>query len=249
MLAIYPLIAFTLSFLLPLNFFYSILLFLALPSAYLTLRAKKYVKKASIFSIIASVPLIIVIDYIGQQSLSWAFASSIIPFTLFGIVQLEVILWAFFNIYFVILFYEYFLDNHNRVDYWKPRMKVLIWFVAILIFSFFFLYLVTAGNLAIPYFYLWFGSLLFGFPLIMQLIYYPKTMSKIMLTGAYFCYLSLLYEYAAVIKGWWHFPGTEFIGWITLLGVSFPLEEFIFWIVLFAISVLCAFEYLDDDER
>ena len=61
--------------------------------------------------------------------------------------------------------------------------------------------------------------------------------------------MNFIYDIAALKLGWWTFPGTEFIGWISIAGVSFPIEEFIFWIILFALGVLSYYEYFDDDEK
>jgi hypothetical protein len=68
-------------------------------------------------------------------------------------------------------------------------------------------------------------------------------------TGAYFFYLSFLYEILAIHYGWWGFHSENFIGWFSILGTKFPLEELVWWIMLFALAVLSCYEYFDDDEK
>ncbi len=249
LLLVYPIIATLLSFILQASFFLSVILFLALPSIYLSFKGKRYVLKLLVFSLLASIPLIIILDFVGQASGAWMFPPSIIPYKLLGIVSLETILWAFFNVYYVVIFYEYFLDKHVTKKIWHPHMKYLIIFILILIIPFALFILYLPHFLQVPYFYLLFGLLIFIFPIIWQLLYHPNVLSKIFKTGAYFFYLSFIYELAAIKLGWWFFPGSEYIGWITIFSITFPLEELVFWIILFGMAVAAGFEFLDNERR
>lgn len=249
LILIWPIIATIISFLLSVNAFGSVILFLAIPSIYLSIRGKKYVKKSFFFSIVVSIPAIIVIDYIAHITETWSIPDTIFPFRLFDLVTLEVILWAFFMIYYIVIFYEYFLDKHIKIKSWKPRM----WYLAsivIIIFVLFLLFLLNSPeSLQIPYFYLVFGTIGILTPIILQLIKKTKIFSKFFLAAAYFFFLTLLYEITGLKLGWWTFPGTEFIGWILIFGVRFPFEEFFFWIMLLAMAVLSYFEFFDDDGK
>ena len=247
-LLVYPIIATIISFIFHANFFFSVILFLALPSIYLSFKGEKYVPRLLIFSFFASIPLIIILDYIGQASGTWSFPPSIISYKLFSVVSLETILWAFFNVYYVVIFYEYFLDKHVTKKIWNPHMKYLIIFLLIIIIPFTLFLIYLPSSIHIPYFYLVFGLVIFIFPILWQLFYHPSVLSKIFKTGAYFFYLSLVYEFAAIKLGWWFFPGLEYIGWITIFSITFPLEELIFWVILFAMAVAAAFEFLDNEK-
>lgn len=242
-----PIIAVIVSYLFEPNFLVSILIFLGLPSLYISIRAPKYIIKSFVFSLIASLPLMIILGYIGGASLAWAFPTSFFSYYLFGKVSIEVMLWAFFNIYTVVILYEYIFENHTKVNIWNKKMWTLVRYLVVWIVLFVILLFFTNGLIKIPYFYLVFGLIIFIFPIIMTWLYYPKLLPKIIYSLIYFSYLSLLYEIAALTYGWWYFPGTNFIGHITLLNVTFPVEEFVFWIILFAPAVISAFEYLDDD--
>jgi hypothetical protein len=233
------------------NFFLSIIFFLGIPAIYLSFRNKKFVIKSLIPSLIIACPLMILIEYFGHISLAWSFPPSIFPFKIFGIVILEVLFWIFFNVYYVIIFYESFLDHHITKRLWEPKFKyLLITILAIFIIFLFFAFNTTQTK--IPYFYFLFGILLFGLPVGLQLANYShtkKVIVKILKASAYFFYLSFIYEILALRYGWWNFPSNDYIGWLEIFGVRFPLEEFIWWILLFAFAMLVYYEYFDDDEK
>jgi hypothetical protein len=249
LLLIYPIIGALLSHVLNINAFGSVIVFFGLPSLYLTIRAFQYSKKALLFSVIASVPLIIIIDYIAHITEQWIIPNSILPFRLLGIVTIEVILWAILNLYLVIMFYEYFLDKHITKRLWHPHMKYLVAIALSLFILFITLYFYLPTFLNIPFFYLCFGIVLLLIPLIIQMVNHPKMNVKFFKTAAYFFYLTFIYEVTALQLGWWDFPGTNFIGWVSIFNVRFPLEELIFWLFLFAMAILTYYEYFNDDEK
>ena len=76
----------------------------------------------------------------------------------------------------------------------------------------------------------------------------PKLFGKFFLTGVYFFYLTFVYEVIALKLGWWNFPASDYIGWISIMGIKFPFEEFLFWLVLIAMASLSYYEFFDDDE-
>jgi len=183
-----------LSHLLNINAFGSVIVFFGLPSLYLTLRAIEYSKKAIMFSIITSFPLIIIIDYIAHTTKQWLIPNSILPFRVFGVVTIEVILWAILNLYLVIMFYEYFLDKHITKKLWHPHMKYLVAVSLFLFILFITLYFYSPLFLNIPYFYLFWGTILLLTPIVIQMVTRPKMNMKFLKTAAYFFYLTFIYE-------------------------------------------------------
>ena len=232
------------------NFFISIVIFLALPSIYISFRASKYAQKALILSFL-SLPLMVIIEYFGHISDSWSFPQSIFPIRIFGNVILEVLIWVFFNVFYVLMFYEYFLDRHITKHLWAPRMKYLFSGMIILFIAFLF-FIFNFSTRPIPYFYFLFGLLVFAVPVILQFGKYwhhKKILVKMLKTAAYFFYLSFTYEILALNYGWWSFPSERFIGWFSIFKFKFPIEELVWWIILFALAVLTYYEYFDDDEK
>lgn len=248
LLLIYPIIGATVSHLLNINAFGSVLVFFGIPSLYLTIRGVKFFKRAITFSVLVSVPLIIIIDYIAHLTGQWLIPNSILP-RLFQYVSIEVIVWAVLNLYFVIMFYEYFLHNHYIKRLFYPQMKYFFIVIYSLFILFLFLYKLFPGFLHIPFFYLFFGIFLILIPVILQFFKYPKFILKFFETAAYFFYLTLTYEITALQLGWWNFPGEQFIGWVSIFNIKFPLEELLFWLILFAMAILTYYEFFDDGEK
>jgi hypothetical protein len=193
----------------------------------------------------------IMVEYFGNISQAWSFPPSLFSFTLFGVVIFEVLFWAFFNIYFIIIFYEYFLNHHVTKHLGEPRMKYLFLGLAIAFIIFLFLIFNFVAP-PIPYFYFIFGIFVFALPVILHFSSYShnkKLTIKMLKTAAYFFYISFIYEIVALNYGWWGFPTEKFIGWFSLFGFRFPLEELVWWIMLFALAVLACYEFFDDDEK
>ena len=91
--------------------------------------------------------------------------------------------------------------------------------------------------LEINYFYLKIGFALVLPAVLFLLFKFPDFYIKFFWTGIYFFFLSLIYEFTALILGQWTFPAeNQFIGYIGFGAVRFPLEELIFWIALGSVA-------------
>ena len=105
-LIIWPIIASAISFLVRADVMISMLLFLGVPAIYLSARKPSCIKMAALFSVIASVPLAIVIDYVMELTGGWFLPYSVFgDFRLFGYVTLEQIIWLFLYLYLLAIFY------------------------------------------------------------------------------------------------------------------------------------------------
>jgi len=239
---LYPVVCYFLSHQLKLNAFASVFLFYGLPAFYLSFRSVRIIPKALYFSLATGIPFIIAIDCMANINLQWIVPDSIIELRFFRYVAIEVILWAVLNIYFVIVFYEYFTDNKKKKA-WNSRSLRFSFIIVVLFTVFTLLYLYAPHILKFSYFYLWWGTLLLFVPLLVRLATNPDVILDYLKVGLYFFLVTLTYEIAALQLEWWDFPGTNFIGWISLMGVRFPLEELIFWIILFSMAVLAHYEY------
>lgn len=247
-LLVYPVFASLLSFFVHANMFFSVLIFFGAPAAYLSVRSQKDVKKTFLFSLLFGIPLIIIIDYIAHATKTWVVPNSIFSFRLFDFVTVEVLLWAVLYAYFIIIFYEYFFDRYSPKKAYK-NTKYLIWILLIALGAFFFTLIANPAYLKIPYFYLSFGTVGGLLPVALILFRFPVLLVKFFKTTAYFFFVTFLYEITALRLGWWNFPGHEFIGWISLLGVRFPFEEMFFWMIMGSAGVLSYYEFFDDDKK
>lgn len=246
---VYPVVAALVALIFSISAFGSVFLFFGIPALYLSIRGRNYVKSALVFSGIISLPAIVIVDYIAHLNGQWLIPSSILPFRLFDFVTLEVVLWAFFQLYFTAIFYEYFFDKTVNRKLWTDRVKTLLAF-SIGVFALFIgLLIVRPETFVIPYFYFFFGIFGILLPTLVYAFLKPSLVGKVAKVGAYFFYLTLVYELTALTLGWWSFPSSQFIGWVEILGTRFPFEEFFFWLVLFSAWIVSAYEFCIDDGK
>ncbi len=147
------------------------------------------------------------------------------------------------------MFYEYFLDKHVTKKLMHPNMKYLIVSVVVIFLAFVVSLLRAPNRLHIPYFYLTVGLTTILIPTLIEFLKYPKFISKFFMATAYFFYLTFIYEVTALKLNLWSFPGTEFIGWVSVFGVHFPAEELVFWVILSTMAILSYYEFFDDGEK
>ncbi len=245
LLLIYPLFGFLLSHLLKINFFSSVIVFFGVPSAYLTFRAIKYSKKAVLFSFF-SVPIMISLDYVAQRNEQWVTPGSIFSFRLFETVTVEVLFWIMLQFYFVVLFYKYFIESSVTKKLWGENTKYLLSGVVFSFILFLIIYFYSPTTLDIPYFFIWCDLILGLIPLITCVITHKRLNPNYLKAGAYFFYVSFVYEIAALQLGWWSYPYSSFIGWMPVFNIKFPLEELI-WMFLFAIAILIYYKFFFGD--
>jgi hypothetical protein len=241
---LWPLLASIIAFSLKINFLSSVLLFYAVPALYLSLVRKDLVGKIAAFSLLFGLPLLAIVDYIAHLTGAWHIVSAF-P-RLLGYITIEGLFWSVLWIYLTILFYEYF--THHKIEHrlWHPRMKyaVIIALFALSAFALGLFWLPAA--LFIPYFYLWLGIVAIALPVLFEFSTDKRVFMTFAGTAAYFFYFNICYEITGLKLGWWKFPGAQFIGKLTFLGIAVPFEEFFFWIILGSLAVLSMFEFFDE---
>ncbi len=246
---LWPIIAAVSSFATKANLLASVLIFYGLPSLYLSYKMKENIKNAAIFSLIAGILPVIMIDYLGHITKAWVVPVSILPWRVFGVVTLEVIVWSIGALYVTVMFYEYFLERHITHKLVTPRLKYLL-IIIIALFSVFLAKVLTSPQAVhIPHFYMWFGLIFILLPIIAEGVNSPQHLTKFFKAQAYFFYLNVIYEITALKQGWWFFPGQEFIGWVSISGVTFPLEELFFYIMLMVLALLTYFEFFERESK
>lgn len=245
LLILFPILSVFISLMFGTNFLISALLFTGLPAFYLSFRTPKAILRSIIFAAPFSIIGGLFFDHLAVLDNSW-YVPTVFPFRVFNTVPLEDLIWAFLLVYLILIFYEHFFDKskHKIVG---TRMKYFAYIVISLFTIFLLLVFNGSALLSIEYFYLKGGVTLILLPTIVFLVKFPGLVSKFFKTAAYFFYVGLLQELAALQLGHWSFPGKNFIGWITMLGYRFPYEEFFFWLIVFSSCVLSYFEFFDDD--
>jgi hypothetical protein len=249
LIILFPVLAAILTFIFKTNFLISTFLFFGIPSFYLSLRKPGIVFKSLVFSAIFAIPFGFMIDYLAVVDKSWIIPTSVFNFRLFGLTTLDGLIWGILYIFFIVMFYEYFLDFGKRGDTVSKNIKYLFSFLLVLLIVFFALMFVNPKSLQIEYFYLKSGITIGLIPLLIFLSFFPRFWKKYVIIGVYFFGASLLHELTALYVGQWIFPGKHFIGFIEMFGLRFPFEELFFWMILCAVSVLSYYEFFADDTR
>lgn len=245
----WPLFSVWLSFSLPLNAFLSPIIFFGIPSLILSIFRFRYVKK-SLFVSTLMLPFALISDYIAERTHTWVWPlpHSIFPFEIFSYIPIESVIWAFLQIYFIVIFFQVFFGKATLKKFITKRTNMAI-FGALFTFIAFSIAVIFLPNLLnIPYWYLVFGCILLV-PLFLEEMRYPKVFSHIIRVLLYFFYVNFSYEITALKLKWWSFPITQYIGHVSFFGVTFPFEEFFFWITLSAIVVLSYYEYFFNNEQ
>ncbi len=239
-LLLWPIAAALLSFAFSANTLVSTLFFFGIPALYLSFRNPHCIRMAGIFALLFGIPAVIVLDYVMEITQGWYIPHSVLdPYRIFGQVSVEQLIWIFLYIYFVAMFYEMFLDKTCTHRLYWPKLKYLILATYFLFGLFVIIHLTRHELLNINYFYLKFGIILGLIPIAAALWKHSSLYAPLFKTGAYFFYLSFIYEVTALTLGQWTFPAAnQFIGFITIAGTQFPLEELLFWILLGSMAVI-----------
>lgn len=247
---ILPVLAFFITIIFNANFIVSILLFFGLPTLYLLLKKKYLLKKSFVFAIIFAIPMDIFLDTFAAVSGAWIITDTVFPFKFLGVATVENIIFAFFWILFSVVFYEYFFDKGKRKDFISNKMNPLVYFLIVLfILTVTVMYVVDPYYLNIPFFYLIASLSFIVIPLAWFLINYPKFIKRFIVLGAYFFFVTLLFELAALEVGLWEFTSPYFIGWVEIINWRFPLEEFTFWMMFATPALIAYYEVFADNQK
>ena len=235
-----------LSLALKVNFLVSALLFFALPSIYISFKQKNQIMRLSKFSALMGIPFIIIFDYIMASTNGWIVPKTIFSFRILEVVTIEMIIAMFFGVYFVLQFYTYFLDHHIEKH---PKTRLFGVLIGSVFVIFILLYLIWPKLLHIPYAYIILGIIFLALPTILLLITHKTLIKKFGFLGLFFMFNSSLYEYVGLTLGLWEFPGSQYVGTVTINNATLPFEEIIFYIILIAIWVATFYEIFDDDMK
>ncbi len=176
--------------------------------------------------------------------------STIFPFRIFGVIPIEDPLWIFLITYELVLLYEYFFNPKVKLTAKSRKRIYIMFFGSIVIFSVF-LYLKSSfpNVLTIPYFYVLWGASIILLPCLLFLYFHPKLITRFLTLSVYTFYVGILSELVSLRLNFWEFPGHNFIGWVTILGLTFPIEEFMLFLMFIPPAFLTYYEFFDDDEK
>ena len=100
------------SFAINASFLVSTLLFFGVPSLYLLFRQKGQFKRIFTASVLFGIFYGFLLDYMAELNSAWAWADTqqlVFPYKIFGVVTIDVMIWFFLWVLFMVVFYEHFL--------------------------------------------------------------------------------------------------------------------------------------------
>jgi hypothetical protein len=231
------------------NYLMGIILFLVVPSVYLSVRYPQHVKSATISTVLFALPMAVVVDYIAHYTGTWYVTDSLAdPYRILGLVPIEDILWVMYA-YFVVIYYEVFIDRHLFEDVSYKNMKYLAYIVFTLLGLFFLALSYAPSILSIPFFYIKLVVVFAIIPIVLAYYKAPSLVVKMSKSILFFAVSFFSYELTALYLGHWSFPNNEFIGTMSIGSFVFPLEEPLLWGALLPVAILTYFEFFEDDRK
>lgn len=212
---------------------------------YLGLRKKKNWKKILIATLLFGGLFGFIFEFRVEYTQTYIVPAALTLFpSLFGFLQPDIIIGHIMMACLTIVFYEHFVERDIDPHISKNIIFALLpaTCVAIVLILQFYL---QPDLLRTHYSYFRLGiaaiipPILFGF-------FKPKFIKNMAETAIFFFFLYLAYELEAVKLGYWVYPGNNYVGWITLFGISFPIEEMLFWMLFYAASLVSYYELFVD---
>ncbi len=216
------------------------------PSFYLILREKKNLKKIFWAVLIFGGLFGFVFDFIETFNKAWIMEELVFPWKILGILPVDDILGFFMMTLLIVLFYEHFIDDEKDKRISKNTIFVLIPSILAAI-AIVVLFSINPEILTISYAYL-VGGIAAMIPLIIITILKPKLLRKFVYIAVPFFFLWFLWEMIALKTGGWIFTG-QYIGLVTVFGLTFPVEELFFWTMMYSSSIVSYYEFFIDDLR
>jgi hypothetical protein len=248
-LLLWPIIAAGVSLFFKANYLISTILFLGIPSLYLTIKDVRAAKKAILFSVVLGTVLTLVLEYMMARSNELLIPKSVFgSFRILGYGTIDSIIWGILYLFYIVIYYEYFLNHHAEEHLVGPHFRVMVILLSFFIGVFAIIMITNPEMLKLKYFYAIWGLVLVLIPILLMLLRFPKLYAKFFKTAAYFWYFSFIYELTAISLHQWVFPqSTKFIGWVQFSGLQFPFEELFYFILLGSLAALTYFEFFDDE--
>ncbi len=169
---------------------------------------------------------------------------SILP-RLFGIAPLENILFAFLNFFWVLSFYEYFVDKDKK-ERLSRRFHLIILLFSLLSLVVFSLFLINPGFIGVNYYLL--AVIVLIIPGALIFYHNPHLLRKVWLPTVFFAYVFFLYEIVSLIIGSWWWPGNYLLT-VSVQGNVFPIDDVIIWYVLSTPVLIGGYEFFVDDGK
>ena len=221
----------------------SLLVVLGVPAVINFIWLKRSRLKIFLFSILTTILFAPPVELAARLTNTWD-VQSILP-RLFGVVPLEDLLAAFLNFFWVLSFYEYFVDKDSGRKI-SSRFRIIILgycLLAAIIFTGFF---VDRNLVSLNYHSL--SVLILFVPGIIIFSLMPAILSKTWLPTVFFALTFFIYEITSLLIGSWWWPGKYLLP-LNIFGHVFPLDDMVIWIILSTPVLIGGYEFFVDDGK
>ncbi len=169
---------------------------------------------------------------------------SLLP-RLFGWAPLENLIFAGLNFFWVLSFYEYFVNGDKAVSSF-PRFKWLLGLYALFSAVFYLIFFLQPAWAALSYFNL--SLLILFIPGVIIFSCQPALLKKVWLPTLFFALVFFIYEAVSLVIGSWWWPG-EYLWPVTLFGHRFPLDDVIIWYFISTPVLIGGYDFFMNDKE
>jgi hypothetical protein len=241
---LYVLMASLLVYLLEPPYYLAICIVLAVPALFNFFLLKKGKTKILIFSLVTTFLFAPPIELMARLANAWDVASVFVrPF---GLIPLENMLFAFLNFFWILSFYEFFLDTQEESLDLNKKFKVLslLYFsLSVVVYGLFFF---NSDIIKTDYHIL---ALIFLVPILVILGFKtPRLIKKTLIPTAFFALVFFVYELISLLIGHWWWPG-YYLWPISISGIIFPIDDIVIWYFLSTPALLLGYEFFADDNK
>lgn len=144
-----------------------------------------------------------------------------------------------------VVFYEHFIDREKNQHISRHLLYAILpgLFVIFIVLAAF-VYQPSLLQIKYPYFTMGLAAII---PPIFLAIKKPKFIKNMAETAIYFFFLYFAMELVAVKFNYWLYEGNNYIGWVSVFGITFPFEELFFWMLFYAASLVSYYELFIDE--
>ena len=229
------------------NFLISAILVFGIPTCYLLWRSQKQAVKIIFAASVIGVLGGFVFAFAPELNGAWQYGEGIIFPRILGVVPVDELIWSFVCCAFIIAFYEHFIDRSRKRQPMSAASLMLVLLLSGLSVINALLFYFVPELLNVPYAYLTVASVVTVVFLAASLLR-PSLVFHALPMAIYFTVVNLVYEIVSLHNDHWYFPG-EYLGWVSVGGISLPLEEFVFFILLFSVVIAVFYELFFDNQR
>lgn len=212
---------------------------------YLSLRKRKNWPKILVSTLIFGTLFGFMFEFLAEYNKAYSVVSTLFPFKLLGVLPIDNVLGHMMMTMYTIVFYEHFIDREKHHAISKNFLHALLPAV-FAIGTMLLLFFLHPSTLRIGHPYLYMGLAAIVAPIYLG-FERPEFIKNMALTAIYFFFFYFIAEFFAVRYQYWIYPGNNYVGWVTILGVTFPFEELFFWMMFYAATLVSYYELFIDD--